>query len=449
MRNLLKKVVTGISTVALVAAMMIIPTTDASAASAGEVYKTPDGTVWFITSDMQKRPFTSAGAFLSYGFLSFSQVRDADSSVTNLPTGAFVAPQDGKIFCATMTKGTDVAGECALITGSLKAAFTSSAVFTGQGFSFSRAYYGDSSFLTKTSNIDNSSAQHRAGVLVNNGGTVQMIVNGGLWGVPSLEVFNSWGYSFADVVPANTADKALAQIGVIPARQAGQLVPTGTTTPVNPVSPTACTNQAEGSITAELRATPSAVDVEEGENNAKVAGFIVEAEDSRVALNRVDVTFEHGDNDLNSDDPWDYFDEVTLYANGSAVKSMSIGDDDDFIEVSTDKAGVSNVPSVDEYKLRFSGLSISIPEDGEVILEVAVDGLENADALGESFSVELTNDAIRGTDCAGIDVYAGDNGVGRTFTLTAEDSGELEVSNNSSSQDDEIELLKTTTQLKA
>ncbi len=231
MNNLLKKVAVSVSTVATVASMGLMPFAAKAAPMPGEVYSTPDGTVWFITTDMQKRPFTSAGAFLSYGFLSFSQVKAADASVTALPTGSFIAPADGKIFCATETKGSDVKGECALITGGMKARFTSAAVFTGQGFSFSRAINGDSSFLSNTGNVDNASAGHLPGVLVNNSGTVQMIVSGGLWGIPSPEVFNSWGYSFSDVVPANTADKALSQVGVIPARQAGQLVPTGTTTP--------------------------------------------------------------------------------------------------------------------------------------------------------------------------------------------------------------------------
>jgi hypothetical protein len=259
MNNLLKKVAVSVSTVATVASMGLMPMV-AKAAAPGEVYKTPDGTVWFITTDMQKRPFTSAGAFLSYGFLSFSQVKDADASVTALPTGSFIAPADGKIFCASETKGSDVKGECSLVTGGMKAAFTSAAVFTGQGFSFSRAINGDSSFLSKTSNIDSSSAGHLPGVLVNNSGTVQMVVSGGLWGVPSMDVFNSWGYSFSDVVPANTADKALAQVGVIPARQAGQLVPTGTTTP-NPTGAYTASVSNDSPAASTLVTTQSTADL--------------------------------------------------------------------------------------------------------------------------------------------------------------------------------------------
>ncbi len=261
MSNFIKKVVTGFATSALVLSALVVAPMTASAASAGEVYKGTDGTVYFITSDMQKRPFTSFGAFQSYGFLSVGQIKAIDGSVTALPTGSFIAPADGKIFCATVTKGSDVQGECSLITGGMKAAFTSAAVFGGQGFSFSRAVYGDSSFLSKTANIDTTSAAHRMGVLVNNSGTVQMIVNGGLWGIPSIDVFNTWGYSFADVVPANGADKVMAQIGVIPARAAGQLVPSATTSPAPQGGP----------ISASLGAgNPAAGNIVSGQATAKL-----------------------------------------------------------------------------------------------------------------------------------------------------------------------------------
>ncbi len=193
--------------------------------SAGSVIKTSDGTVWFITGDNMRRAFTSAGAFLSYGFLSWSQVVIANTGDLALPQGAFIAPRDGSLFCATAAKGTDVKGECALITGGQKASFTSEAVFKGLGFSFSRAQYGDSSFLSKTSNIASSTEAHRPGVLVNNSGTIQLVGQSSLMGIPSMAVFTSWGYSLSDVVAANTADKTIAQQGVMTSRVAGQLNP--------------------------------------------------------------------------------------------------------------------------------------------------------------------------------------------------------------------------------
>ena len=386
MTNFLKKVAVAGSTLAMVASMVLVAA-PASAATAGGVYKTSDGTVWFVTSDMQKRPFTSSGAFLSYGFLSFSQVMDADASVTALPTGSFIAPADGKIFCATETKGSDVKGECALVTGGMKAAFTSSAVFTGQGYSFDRAMYGDSSFLTKTSNIDNASAAHLAGTLVNNGGTVQMVVSGGLWGIPSESVFNTWGYSFADVVPANAADMAKSQIGVIPARTAGQLVPTGTTDP----TPTAnCDNLdgTTGSISTTAKSDYSAEEVGEGESEVPVMAFEIDADnDSDIAVTSVKVEFD--ENESGSEDLSDYASEVTILMGGDVVGSADV---DDFTETSTDGTWTKTI-SLD---------CAAVAADDTAEFTIAIDGNSTIDSadLSQNWMVDVIS--VRFEDADGV-----------------------------------------------
>jgi hypothetical protein len=79
--------------------------------------------------------------------------------------------------------------------------------------------------MATDANIDNATAIHRTGVSVNNNGTIQMVGVSSLMGIPSQAVFYSWGYSYLDTVPANTADKALTQSGVMLARVAGQLSP--------------------------------------------------------------------------------------------------------------------------------------------------------------------------------------------------------------------------------
>jgi hypothetical protein len=377
MSNLIKKVVTGVSTIALAVSMLVVPVTT-HAAAAGEVYKTTDGTVWFITSSMQKRPFTSEGAFMSYGFLSFSQVRDADASVTALPTGSFIAPQDGRIFCATMTKGTDVAGECSLVTAGKKAAFTSANVFSGQGYSFSRAYYGDSSFLEKTSNIDNASAQHRPGTLINNNGTVQLVVSGGLWGVPSMDVFNSWGWSFADVVPANSADVLLSQTGVIPARTAGSLVPTATA-PSTPGEDTGDCNLSgnAGDITVTQDSTYATEEVGEGEEEVGVIGFEVEADDdSDIAVTSVKVELKQTDNTV-SQDITDYIDEVQVMYAGEVVGTA---DADDFTETS----------DVYTKSISLDCAEVEAGETGEFSVSVsALNSLDSADIATDNWEAEL------------------------------------------------------------
>lgn len=193
----------------------------ATAHGDGSVVSDSTGTVYFIQSGM-RRPFTSAGAFLSYGFLSWSQVSAANSDDLALPVGSFIPPQDGKIICSD--RGADK-GTCYLITGGMKAGFTSASVFTGLGFSFSRATYGDVSWMSSTSNIDSTTQAHRPGVLVNNNGTVQLVGTSSLLGIPDIATFNSWGDSFSDVVKANAADQAIPQSGVMATRVAGQLSP--------------------------------------------------------------------------------------------------------------------------------------------------------------------------------------------------------------------------------
>lgn len=244
MQNSVAKKIFAVGSAAAMLAAFALPMSALAAAHPEGTNVNKSGTVGMIIGG-QFRPYTSAGAFLSYGFNSWASVVAASAEDLALPTGEFIPPQDGTVFCATETKGSDVKGECSLVTAGTKAAFTSASVFSGLGFSFSRAQYGDSSFLSKSANVDNTTAAHRTGVLVNNNGTVQLVGASGLLGIPDLATFNSWGYSFANVVPANAADKAMSQTGVMAARMSGQLSPSWTANP-NPPS------VVSGSVSASL-----------------------------------------------------------------------------------------------------------------------------------------------------------------------------------------------------
>jgi hypothetical protein len=190
----------------------------------GTNIKDSAGIVYTVTTSdfgvMVRRPYTSWGAFISYGFNTASTIVDANSSDLILPVGNFVPPQDGSIICSDRTPDR---GTCYLMTQGQKAGFTSDAVFTGQGFSFSNTSNGDVSFLTATTPISSATARHLPGALVNNKGTYQIVGNAGLLGFPSASVFSSWGYDFAKAVKVNTADTALAQTGVVTGRIAGQI----------------------------------------------------------------------------------------------------------------------------------------------------------------------------------------------------------------------------------
>src|SRR5579864_633724 len=109
-----------------VAAFFPAYTSFAAAHSAGVNVKSSDGTIYFITTDGQRRPYTSAGAFLSYGLNSFGNVAVASAEDLSLPVGSFIPPQDGKIICSD--RGGDK-GTCYLISQSAKVGFPSAAIF--------------------------------------------------------------------------------------------------------------------------------------------------------------------------------------------------------------------------------------------------------------------------------------------------------------------------------
>lgn len=233
-----------------------------------------NGTVYWINSAGQKQAYTSAGAFLSYGFNSWSNVVPASTEDLALPNGSYVPPMDGSLI---NDKGTVY-----LMTNGQRAGFTSAANFTGLGYSFKNVIAGDTSFLPSAANISSTAMAHPVGTLVNDNGTVYLMTASGKMGIPSLSVFNSWGYSFAHVVPANSYDTATPMSsGIMQARATGQLNPTGSTSTVTPpvsggvnVSVDNLT-PAAGSIAKSAKVTFTKLDFTAGSQAATVSSLVV------------------------------------------------------------------------------------------------------------------------------------------------------------------------------
>lgn len=217
-----RKLLAGIATFAI--AMMFVPAaTFAQATSHGEGanISASDGTTYMISGG-KRRPYTSAGAFLSYGFNNWGSVVPESDGDRTLPIGSFIPPQDGKIICSDRhgDKGT-----CYVISGTLKAGFVSEQVFTALGYSFANALYGDVSWMYADYPITSGASAHKSGTLINRAGTIYLVVDTGLMGIPSMNAFYSWGYALAQVVPANTADASKVQVAILPTRLPGQLSP--------------------------------------------------------------------------------------------------------------------------------------------------------------------------------------------------------------------------------
>ena len=126
-----------------------------------------NGTVYFVNSNGQKQPYTSAGAFLSYGFNTWADVVPASAEDMALPTGSFVPPSDGSLI---NDKGTVY-----LMVNGMPSGFTTEPNFLGSGYSYKNVLAGDVSFLAKGSNISTTAMSHPVGTLVNDKGTVYLM----------------------------------------------------------------------------------------------------------------------------------------------------------------------------------------------------------------------------------------------------------------------------------
>src|SRR3989344_4703869 len=205
------------------------------------------GTIYLISSS-QQRGFPTAEVFNSHGY-NFSQVVAASSEDTQA-MGSVMVYADG-----TLVKGPSDP-LVYLVANGQKRGFVSGSVYTGLGFNWANvvtAAVNTFADLPMGANLESATERHTFGVLVNDSGTIWQMTATGRKGVPSMEVFNSYGFSFARVVAANAADLAAANEGVLTAR--ASCTGGGTTTPP-PASGSlsvslASSNPAAGTIIAD------------------------------------------------------------------------------------------------------------------------------------------------------------------------------------------------------
>jgi M6 family metalloprotease-like protein len=75
------------------------------------------------------------------------------------------------------------------------------------------------------SNSLDTNSSHTTGTLIKIDNTYYVVVGGGLIGIPSLEVLQSWGYSLSQAIDGNSTDRELFQIKVLSLKQPGQVQP--------------------------------------------------------------------------------------------------------------------------------------------------------------------------------------------------------------------------------
>jgi hypothetical protein len=184
--------------------------------------------------------------------------------------------------------------------------------------------------------------------------------------------------------------------------------------------------------------------LDEGENNVKVFGVEVEAEDSAMTIDRIDVDFTLADAANGSDDLEDYITEVSLYKGDTklATKDVDEADINDG-DTSDDLTDDDN----DVYSFRFTGLKAVVAEDDSEEFYVAVSAANSIDSddAGDEWAVIIPDDGIRATDTAGIsDTYVSGTEVSEeNFSIEAAEEGDLDLSADSGDNEDRVVVLNS------
>lgn len=177
-----------------------------------------NGTIYLIANG-KKRGFRNPAEYFSHGY-KFEQAVAANEFDRSLPNDSVPIEKamDG-------TLGLDK-GTIFMIAGGKKRGFTSAKVFKSLGYQFNQARSMDLADYQEIEPIVDATAPHPGGALVAHKGTVWWILNGTRQGFQSAEVFFTYGFKFSQVVPANPADMALPEGGLVKFRD-GTLVKDG------------------------------------------------------------------------------------------------------------------------------------------------------------------------------------------------------------------------------
>jgi hypothetical protein len=176
--------------------------------------------------------------------------------------------------------------------------------------------------------------------------------------------------------------------------------------------------QGEASLETFEIADGDDTEIQEGQEDAPVAEFRVEFNDGDAKITRIDIALVAQGSE---EDPWDTFEDVSLWIDGDEVARENADDEDDYLDE-------------DDGTIRFSGLDIVAREDDEVTIVVGVSVQRSVDNMPATW--DISGEAIRFLD--GDDVSTTENSVDELgdstdFEITEEGSDdELKVKTSSS-----------------
>ena len=165
-----------------------------------------NGTIYLIRSG-QRLGFRDPNEYKSHGYR-FDQAVSSSSGDNTLPEGRVIKALPGTLALDTAD------GRTIYMIGQndTKRGFVSSAVFFDLGYRFEQAIPINLSDYPTGAPIDSDAPAHPEGTLIVDAtGTVWWVLSGQRQGFESAEVFRTYGWDFARVVPANGSDQALPE----------------------------------------------------------------------------------------------------------------------------------------------------------------------------------------------------------------------------------------------
>ena len=177
----------------------------------------------------------------------------------------------------------------------------------------------------------------------------------------------------------------------------------------------------EGTLTASLNSTPSSVKLYEGDSKRGVLGIKLEANTSDIRVERIKL-----DLGTNTAIYRKIADKVYVMDGSNVLASANLNSD-------------TVVKEDSNYFITLSGFGYVVPKDSTRVLTIALDAADSFDSDydGDSWTLTVPMNGVRGIDGAGIDQYSptSANGFNRAFTsegdLAADSTLKLSLSSNS------------------
>lgn len=168
----------------------------------------------------------------------------------------------------------------------------------------------------------------------------------------------------------------------------------------------------------------------EGQNDAPVMDVEFDVADGDIEIDRIDVAFDHisgGDSD-----PWDVFEEVSIWVDDEEIADMDVSDDNVWTE---------DAPNSGDYRLRFSEVDHIVREGETAELTIAVTVSDTVDDAGSvEWETFIPDEGIRVMDSLNLTHQTGETDETVQFEISEEGTGDELVVRTSGEDPDALTL---------